>query len=569
MPLTISSGAMKYRDDNGDYQTLDCLKGDKGDPGDPTELIDDTASTGDTNKVWSADKTNTEVNTLKNAINAKQDAPETAGTAGQVLSLDNDLEPVWVNQSGGGSFDGEFVLDVAQQSATLGEELASGTGWVLGTGWTGDFTNGFTHSSGTDALEFPITGNESGKMYLVSFTSTVDATVTPNFYVTIGDSDLFPLYGMPQPYRVGIISKGTANLKFIPITSFTGKIADVSIKEVTQFSVPYMVVVDADGDNTLEYRSTDRDQHCVFIGRNAGKWNVTGFGNTAVGDDTLTKVIGGFWNTAMGLTALRDNETGSRNVGVGYGALQANIAGHRNIAVGTFSLITNTTGYQNVAVGADSMDKNTTGYNNVALGFQAMYNNTSGYENVAIGNNTAEHLTTGYRNIVIGQRTLGAITEQSYNIGMGYSVMPSTTGSYNVGIGMNTLYHNTGGQYNVAIGFQAGYGSNNASQTRNVFIGPQAGLNVYNSVSNNVLIGYQAGSTLVKGSENVCIGHGADVPASNTDNYTNINGQVKGSKVTGSEWTQVLGDLIVMGKDGVKRQIVFNNDNTVSWTTVS
>lgn len=35
-------------------------------------------------------------------INDKQDAPETAGTAGQVLGLNNSLEPVWVNQSGGG-----------------------------------------------------------------------------------------------------------------------------------------------------------------------------------------------------------------------------------------------------------------------------------------------------------------------------------------------------------------------------------------------------------------------------------------------------------------------------------
>ena len=34
-------------------------------------------------------------------INDKQDAPETAGTAGQVLGLNNSLEPVWMDQSGG------------------------------------------------------------------------------------------------------------------------------------------------------------------------------------------------------------------------------------------------------------------------------------------------------------------------------------------------------------------------------------------------------------------------------------------------------------------------------------
>ena len=35
-------------------------------------------------------------------ISEKQDAPSTAGTAGQVLGLDNSLNPVWVDQSGGG-----------------------------------------------------------------------------------------------------------------------------------------------------------------------------------------------------------------------------------------------------------------------------------------------------------------------------------------------------------------------------------------------------------------------------------------------------------------------------------
>ena len=471
--------------------------------------------------------------------------------------------------NGGGSFSGTIQLSADNQTALLGEELASGTGWVLGTGWTGDFTNGFTHSSGTDALEYPIAGNEEGKMYLVQFKSTVDATIPNNFFVTIGDSDPFLIYGMPQPYQLGIVSKGTGNLKITPITSFTGKITEISIKEVTEISVPYIVTIDTNDDNAVEFRSGNQHVGNIFIGRNAGQWNVTGFGNVGIGEDALSSVIGGFWNTGIGKDSLKKNTTGSRNVGIGYGSLQSNLSGEKNIAIGTFALISNVTGKQNIAIGADSLDKNVSGYNNLAVGYQALYNVTSGYENIAFGNATGGQLTTGIRNIIIGQNTLGAIVDANYNIGLGYSVMPNTTGSYNVGLGMNVLYHNTGGQYNVAIGFQAGYGSNNASQTRNVFIGPQAGLNVYNSVNNNVLIGYQAGQTLVKGSENVCIGHGADVPASNTDNYTDINGQIKGSKATGAEWTQVLGNLIVMGQDGVKRQIVFNNDNTISWATVS
>ena len=56
--------------------------------GDPTEIIDDTAGDGDTDKVWSADKTS-------ELLSQKLNAPESAGTAGQALVLDNNLDPVW------------------------------------------------------------------------------------------------------------------------------------------------------------------------------------------------------------------------------------------------------------------------------------------------------------------------------------------------------------------------------------------------------------------------------------------------------------------------------------------
>lgn len=53
------------------------------------------------------------------------------------------------------------------------------------------------------------------------------------------------------------------------------------------------------------------------------------------------------------------------------------------------------------------------------------------------------------------------------------------------------------------------------------------------------------------------------------DAYANsLTTNITWSNTSGSEWTQVLGNFYVMGQDGVKRQIVFNNDNTVSWQTV-
>lgn len=53
---------------------------------------------------------------LKNALDAKQNAPSAAGTAGQVLGLDNNLDPIWVNQSGGSVAWGQITGSIENQT---------------------------------------------------------------------------------------------------------------------------------------------------------------------------------------------------------------------------------------------------------------------------------------------------------------------------------------------------------------------------------------------------------------------------------------------------------------------
>ena len=67
--------------------------------GDPTEIIDDEAGSGDTDKVWSADKSHE----LLTEINSKADEPTGTKTAGKVYGLDSNLNPAWVEGGGGGS----------------------------------------------------------------------------------------------------------------------------------------------------------------------------------------------------------------------------------------------------------------------------------------------------------------------------------------------------------------------------------------------------------------------------------------------------------------------------------
>lgn len=62
MPVTLQPTTLKYKDGQT-FVSADCLKGDPGSPGDPTQLIDDTAGSGDTDKTWSADKLTSKADT--------------------------------------------------------------------------------------------------------------------------------------------------------------------------------------------------------------------------------------------------------------------------------------------------------------------------------------------------------------------------------------------------------------------------------------------------------------------------------------------------------------------------
>ena len=58
------------------------------------------------------------INKLGTAINGKQDKPATAGTAGQVLGLDDQLQPVWTDQSGGGGGGGMNIVNLSGTQIT-------------------------------------------------------------------------------------------------------------------------------------------------------------------------------------------------------------------------------------------------------------------------------------------------------------------------------------------------------------------------------------------------------------------------------------------------------------------
>ena len=186
MPVTIQLAGMKYKNDDGEFQSADALKGDvgltpdfsigtvttlqpnqdatvtitgtdeepvlnfgipKGDKGDPGEVnIDDTAGIGDTNVTYSADKLATDHSSLLNAITECENAIEEldAGSLsafgasnGQVPVAQGDGTWEWQDQSGGGGTSDYADLENKPQINGVmlaGNKSASDLGLLSGQG---------------------------------------------------------------------------------------------------------------------------------------------------------------------------------------------------------------------------------------------------------------------------------------------------------------------------------------------------------------------------------------------------------------------------------------------------
>lgn len=143
MSVTIKTAEMAYKDASGNYHNVSSIRGPKGDkgdpgsPGDPTEIIDDTAGEGDTDKVLSANKVTEELDVLKSAIQQKISEPETEGTSGQVLTTDGNGGRSWTTvQGGGGTSDYDDLTDKPQiNGVTLsGNKSSSQLGLLSGEG---------------------------------------------------------------------------------------------------------------------------------------------------------------------------------------------------------------------------------------------------------------------------------------------------------------------------------------------------------------------------------------------------------------------------------------------------
>lgn len=334
------------------------------------------------------------------------------------------------------------VQKVESKTVYLATDTASLV--TLGTGWSGTIADGFTHTSGTDALVLNTT--TSGKTYLITIIS--DSRQENAYSVSIGDGVLLDPYNGATTQRIAIVSDG-GNVKITPSTSYAGTIS-VKVQECVE---------EADAAETVVLTVNNVDAGNMVDA-------VSAFWNVAIGPNqsTLGKAVSASRNIAIGINSLPNLETGTRNIGIG-----------------TFAMSQLKNGLGNIAIGADANFLRQGGNDNIAIG------------RAALGGNKSESTNNGiFIGVVAGNQAIG-----DDNIAIGPSAGYKAAGGC-VYVGSNAGFSLTGAK-NVAIGKNAGYQTGTITGNWNTMVGPTT--SIANGVSKAVAIGYR--SRAEKTSQNV------------------------------------------------------------------
>ena len=355
--------------------------------------------------------------------------------AGGIIAVGNQLVPAaagTVVQNASGQF-------IAMSAATSGQNLTAykkkaGTGGGGGTpggadtqvqfndssAFNGD--TGLTYSKATDALTVAgdsfINGVRVGKGNNSGTTNTAvgtDALVSMSvpdpvtlqgsqFNTAVGHQAGQALFGASNNTLIGRnagyqITGGGGNASGFDNT-IVGSSAGQSIivgTSNTLIGSAAGAALTSSGNTMMGYLaglSTVGGGENVFIGQNSGRFNTTGNGNVAVGNDSLrgtstAQPFRGTASTAVGASALLNampSVIGDSNTAVGYQAGLDIRTGGKNVAIGNQALVSNLIGDNNTSVGEYSGD-GCKQSNNVYVGMLAAYRNWFGTENVIIGQN--------------------------------------------------------------------------------------------------------------------------------------------------------------------------------------
>jgi hypothetical protein len=197
----------------------------------------------------------------------------------------------------------------------------------------------------------------------------------------------------------------------------------------------------------------------LAIGSSALQFS-TGNGNTAVGTQTLQNSTRSYWNVAVGQHVMRSLLTGSNNVGIGYAAMINSSGSASNNTIVGHDAGHEIVGNNNTAIGESSLRQNTTGSQNTSVGNRALLNNLTGSSNVAIGNYALYNNKTGSDNTAVGSNALINDTSKGENTAVGsFALANNKSGIYNTAVGRRALENNLTGRDNTAVGLLSQWGT--------------------------------------------------------------------------------------------------------------
>jgi hypothetical protein len=299
-------------------------------------------------------------------------------------------------------------------SPPLGSELLTVSNWTT-TGWTGNFTTGFTHTTGNTSVLSNTLPAVIGTYYKIQITMTgrTAGSITVDFG---GQSRVISATRSSEP-----LATTTGILTITPTSDFDGTIL-VSARTIGLAS-PTLTINPSVGTGAITMRATNVQSNTI-IGLQAGQR----LSSSGIGNDGGT-------NTFIGFNSGRNSTISRSCTFIGNNAGQNNVTGESNTYVGSDAGVASTTGIFNTAIGTSAL-QNTTGASNTAIGTQALINNTTGNSNTAIGSQAGRTIADG--------TTANIISTESIYIGIGTRALANNQnnqiviGTNAIGLGSNT-----------------------------------------------------------------------------------------------------------------------------------
>ena len=284
----------------------------------------------------------------------------------------------------------------------------------LGDGWANNGDGSYTHTSGTNELEFGVTLSTSG-YYLLSF----DVDYTSGEFVNVATDRRYQYQCYNGTNHIEVVLKGslTNKLYFIPQNvNFT--ISNISFRQINSTGT-----------------EVELNLESVLLNPNGNNY--------------------GFWNMFISPSSAENATNSTRSVAIGKNSLHALLSGHRNVGIGTFALASMTSGQENVSIGSDSAYQVQLADRNVFIGMGAGSYGTALQDNVVIGHYAMQSAGNGdkniLRNVVIGANA-GIHNYKGDNVFIGYQAgYRNQSGEYNVIIGSSSLWGDHG-NYNTLVG---------------------------------------------------------------------------------------------------------------------